>query len=265
MEKLTKRQQREREYYAEYSRTHDIKEITFDPVLREERRPWNPYWFVYELSIKEFDHGRKKLLDFGCGQGVTSVRFAKIGYDVWGFDISPDNINIAKRHAEKYGFGDKISFSVYTAEHLNYYPEQFDIIVGIDILHHVEIRSAVKECHRILKKNGIAIFREHIEVPLFDRIRNSRIVTAFYPKNKSFDKHITEDERKLTVDDIYDIKEVFNDLSIQRFVFLSRLKQFFRKADDKRPSVLEKLDYFIFDYFPFLRNFGGGVVLILRK
>jgi 2-polyprenyl-3-methyl-5-hydroxy-6-metoxy-1,4-benzoquinol methylase len=263
--KLTDRQNREREYYDEYSHKNEIKDIHFDPVSREERRPWNSYWLVYEIAMKEFAQGRRTLLDVGCGNGYSSIRFAKIGYDVSGFDISENNIKIAKRLSEQYGVRNKISFSVHASEDQNYCSEQFDIIVGIDILHHVDIRPTIKECHRILKKNGVAIFRDFMEVPLFDRIRNTRILTTIFSKGKSFENHITEDERKLTVDDINDIKEVFPDLSMQRSLFLSRLNRFLIKRNKRRPSILEKLDYFIFNLFPVLRNSGGEVVLILRK
>ena len=263
--KLTARQQREREYYEEFSRRQKITEINFDPVLGNEKRPWNPYWFVYQLAMKEFDYGRRKLLDFGCGIGIDAIRFAKIGYDVSGFDISPNNITIAKRLSERYGFSNRTSFQVQTAEHLYYPLEQFDIIVGIDILHHVEIRQAIKECHRLLKKKGVAIFKEHIEVPVFDRVRNTRIVTSLFSKDKSFDKNITEDETKLTIYDIDALREVFPHISTRRFVLFSRLNRFIRRPYDRSPSIFEKLDYFIFASLPSLRKFGGGVVIILRK
>ena len=263
--KLTNRQKREQEYYAEYSRRHDIKEITFDPVLRKESRPWCSYWFVNETMLKEFDQGKRKLLDFGCGNGRSSVRYAKIGYNVWSFDISSENITIGKRLAKKYNFNNKISFDVQAAEHLNYSQDQFDVIVGVDILHHIEIRMAVKECYRILKKGGVAVFREHIEVPIFEKIRNVWIVKVFFPNDKSLDNHITDDEKKLTDADINDIKEIFPDITIHRFVFFSRLNRFIRKVNHRWPSVLEKMDYFIFNHFPFMRKFGGGIVIILKK
>ena len=98
------------------------------------------------------------MLDFGCGNGVASLRFAKIGYDVYGFDISPNNIRIAKNLAQRYGLDDRIHFSVQRAEELSYPPDFFDIIVGFDILHHLEIEQVANECSRILKKDGIALF-----------------------------------------------------------------------------------------------------------
>lgn len=263
--KLTERQQNERTYYKEFSKRIKIEKVSFDPVLGKEKRPWNSYWFVYDCVLQNIKYEKQKLLDFGCGSGISSLRFAKINYDVWGVDISPDNISIAKNLAKKYEFDDKIHFSVQTVEQLDYPSEFFDIIVGFDILHHVEIEQAIMECCRILKKDGIAIFREHIEVPIFDKIRNTRLIKSLVSNKKSFEHHITEDERKLSIRDISIINKIFPNFFAKRFTFLSRLKQFIRKPDNKKLSFLEKVDYFLFKFFPFLNRFGGSIVLILKK
>lgn len=263
--KLTSRQQREREFYEEFSKNLKDFDVDFEPVLGKERRPWNSYWFVYEFVAQKFKHQNQRLLDFGCGYGVSSLRYAEIGYEVYGFDISINNINIAKKLAKKYDFNNKTHFSIQIAERLKYPAEFFDVIVGIDILHHVEIEQAVKECLRVLKKDGIAIFREHIEVPIFDKIRKTVFIKRLVPKEKSLDKHITEDERKLIMDDVQIISRIFPQLLLYRFNFLSRLDRFIKKTDDKNSSLLEQVDYFLFKVFPFLKYFGGSVVLILKK
>jgi 2-polyprenyl-3-methyl-5-hydroxy-6-metoxy-1,4-benzoquinol methylase len=262
---LTDRQLREREYYEEYSRRNIVADVNFDPVAGKEKRPWNSYWFVYQLAVEEYARGKRTLLDYGCGSGASSVRFAKIGYDVKGFDISPNNISIARTLAAKYEVYEKIELSVQSAEHLDYAAGSFDIIIGTDILHHVEIQPAIKECYRLLKRDGVAIFREHVEVPIFDYLRETRIVTAFVPKEKSFEHHITEDERKLNTDDLKIISDVFPGMSIHRFLLLSRVDRFIRKPYSSTPSLLEKVDDFIFKRFPVLDRFGGEVVLVLHK
>ena len=40
---------------------------------------------------------KKKILDFGCGQGGNLNFFHKLGFDVYGVDISKKDINIAKK------------------------------------------------------------------------------------------------------------------------------------------------------------------------
>ena len=264
-EKLSGRQQREREFYERFSQRQKITEVSFEPILGEEKRPWNSYWYVYEFALENFRYEGQRLLDLGCGSGVPSLRFAKIGYEVWGFDISPNNIKIAKTLAKRYRLEDRMHFSIQKAEQLDYPSEFFDIIVGIDILHHVEIKQAVKECFRVLKKNGSAIFREHIGVPIFEKIRNTRLGICLIPQNEPFERHVTKDERKLTTNCLSIINEIFPKLSTRRFTFLSRLDEFIRKPDQGNPSFLEKVDYLLFKTFPSLTRFGGSVVLILEK
>jgi SAM-dependent methyltransferase len=75
--------------------------------------------------------------------------------------------------AARYGMSARTRFDVGVAEALDYPSSHVDIVVGIDILHHVEVASAAAECLRVLKPDGIAIFKEPVAVPLFDRFRNS--------------------------------------------------------------------------------------------
>src|SRR5437899_1038840 len=82
----TGRQHRERQFYEEYSRSTEPSEISFEPILGNERRPWNPYWFVCEVVTRHFTSPEQRLLDFGCGPGIYSLLFARVGYEVFGFD-----------------------------------------------------------------------------------------------------------------------------------------------------------------------------------
>jgi len=261
----SERQKREREFYEEYSKRYPIQEVSFDPILGEEKRPWNPYWFVYEFALTSFKNKNQKLLDFGCGSGIASIRFAKIGYEVYGFDISESNIELAKSLSLKYGLEKRTYFSIQIAEKLNYPNDFFDIVIGIDILHHVEIKLAIDQCFRLLKKGGVAIFKEQIEVPLLDGIRNTELVKHFVPKGKSFERHITEDERKLNPFDLSSINKRFPKMSCHRFALLSRFDQFLRKPESPKVSWLEKIDYFLFKAIPSLSFLGGMIVIKLKK
>ncbi len=261
----SERQEREREFYEEYSKRYPIQEVSFDPILGNEKRPWNPYWFVYEFALKNFKERGQRLLDFGCGSGIPSIRFTKIGYEVYGFDISENNIKLAKDLSLKYGLEERTHYSIQVAEKLNYPNDFFDIIVGIDILHHVEIKSAINQCFRVLRKEGMAIFKEQIEVPFLDAIRNTKLVKHFVPKGKSFERNITEDERKLNPLDLSIIKEKFLKMSCQRFTLLSRFDQFLRRPEFLKASWLEKIDYFLFKVIPSLSSLGGMIVIKLEK
>jgi SAM-dependent methyltransferase len=262
---LTERQRRERAYYDEYARRTAPGTLSFAPVLGRERRPWNPYWFVAELVRNARTTGQQTLLDFGCGPGNYGVLFAKLGYRVFGFDISPVNVEAARRLAEKYELGDRTQFAQGVAERLEYPDAFFDVVVGIDILHHVDIRAAMAETVRVLKPGGVAIFKEPVEAPVFDRLRNTRFGRWVAPKEVSFDRHITEDERKLTREDLRTIRGVVPELTVHPFRVLSRLDAL---AGDrlqwKGASLLEMVDAKLLRVVPGSGRVAGTVVLEIR-
>ena len=257
---LSDRQAREREFYADYCRRTAPHEVCFDPADPAQSRPWNPYWFTYELVRDRAGAGRR-LLDFGCGPGDTSILFCKMGYEVSGFDITPDNIATARRLAARYGMEDRAHFQIMSAERLEYADNSFDVVAGIDILHHVDIPRAMRECMRVLKPGGMAVFREPAEAPLFDTFRHSWLGRRLYPAGASLDRHVTEDERKLNNDDLNAIRAICPNLQIRHFRLISRLDKFLPQSETR----LEKIDAWTFCHLPPLNRFGGTVVLMLNK
>jgi SAM-dependent methyltransferase len=263
---LTERQRRERAYYDEYARRKSPSELSFNAVLGREKRSWNPYWFVAELVRGAYHSRQQRVLDFGCGPGTYGVLFARIGYRVFGFDISPVNVEAASRLAAKYELSGRTEFVQGVAEHLEYPDGFFDLVVGIDILHHVDIPAALPETLRVLKPGGMAVFKEPVSAPGFDRVRNTRLGRWLAPKEASFDRHITEDERKLTRDDLALIKAISPSLMVHRFRVFSRLDALFgNRVQWRGSSLLEMLDAVLLRYVPFLGRIAGTVVLVIRR
>lgn len=262
--KLTDRQAAERQFYDSFA-ARAPRQIGFAPVSGRERRPWNPYWRVHELAREWFQSPAQRLLDFGCGFGDTSVRLARVGYDVYGFDVSPANIDTARAISARYGFERRTHFSVQTAESLDYPDGFFDVIVGIDILHHVDIPAALRECLRVLAPGGHAVFHEPVEAPLFEPLRNSRLGQWLVPKTASLDRHVTRDERKLTRSDLRFIQSLCPDLSVEPFLLLARLDRFLPHPPRLRWSLLERFDAVLFARVPPLRMLRGKVVLTFSQ
>jgi ubiquinone/menaquinone biosynthesis C-methylase UbiE len=256
---LTPRQQREREYYNRYSQQQKDVRVNLAPISGKKQRPWNPYWHLFALVEERFRPGMR-LLDFGCGWGDNSATFAHIGYQVEGFDISEGNLDVARQLAEKEGLTNRVHFGVQRAESLSYPDAQFDVVVGVDILHHVEISSALAECRRVLREGGIAFFIEPLSNPLFDTIRNTRLVRRFWPNEASFERHITCDERKLTNKDLELIGRIFPRHRIDRFRILSRLEVLLHGG----VMTLQKLDYSL-RFVPFYGRLAGTIVLTLDR
>jgi len=256
---LTPRQQREREYYNQYSQQMKDARVDLAAIAGKEQRPWNPYWHLFALVKERYTPG-SRLLDFGCGWGTNSAVFAHIGYQVQGFDISERNLEVARQVAEKEGIADQVNFSVQRAEALEYPDGHFDVVAGVDILHHVEISSAITECRRVLREGGVAFFIEPLNNPLFDYVRNTRVVRRFCPNDASFERHITCDERKLTNKDLAVIGRIFPRHRIDRFRVASRLQVLF-PGDG---MAWEKLDYSL-RFVPLYGSLAGTIVLTLEK
>lgn len=271
---LTERQLREKEYYEQYAEQNSISgPVDFSPIdgvlLGTERRPWNSYWRTYELpinaylSLKPAAQQEAKLLDFGCGPGDNSLRFSRVGFKVTGFDISENNIKSCKNLFERNSTPG--TFVVSVAEKLPFADNTFEVVAGVDILHHVDIVRSINEVRRVLKTNGVAVFREPIEVPLLDNIRNTALVKMLVPNKASLENHITEDERKLNQVDLALIKKIFPEMKVERSLILSRLDKFVRRGNNPKASFLEKLDYVLCKIIPFYEKLGGAAVIVLTK
>ncbi len=264
-EQLSERQHREQEFYDTYRPKNVVKRVTFDYVFDQVSRPWNSYWCTYNEVFSRFRDPSQRLLDFGCGPGVGSIRYARRGYVVHGFDISEANIANCRMLAQTYGVADRTSFSSHVAEILPYDDEYFDVVVGMDILHHIDIPVAIGEVRRVLKPGGVAVFRECIEAPVWDAVRNWRLVTRFYPKEASFDTHITADERKINEHDLATITGMFEEYQVRRFGIVSRLHRLVHDPRQKVLGGLQRFDYYLTKVVPPIRKFGGELLLVLEK
>ncbi len=256
---LTSRQERERAYYNQYSQRMRDSKVNLAAIAGKEERPWNPYWHLFGV-VKSLYKPGARLLDFGCGWGDNTVIFAKIGYQVEGFDIAESNLEVARELAKKAGVSERVNFSVQRAEHLRYADRNFDVVAGIDILHHVDIPYAITECRRVLREGGVAVFVEPFFVPIFDRLRNTRLVKRLWPNDSSFERHITADERKLSRRDLDVITGTFQKHRVERFRVLSRLAVILNGNIAK----LEKLDYKL-RFLPGFGRLAGTIVLTLEN
>jgi ubiquinone/menaquinone biosynthesis C-methylase UbiE len=103
----------------------------------------------------------KRVLDYGCGWGDSSLYMLDQGAEVHGIDISNKYIDAARKRCHEAGYHDsKFGFYVMDAHNLGFADDSFDSVVGLGILHHLEFGAALKEIHRVLKPNGRALFQE---------------------------------------------------------------------------------------------------------
>ncbi len=247
------------------ARTRELADIDFEHYDRKPFGPWNPYWHVHHLVSQRLSQNCQRLLVVGCGNGRDALVYARLGYEVYGFDISPRAVAIGIQAAKRYDLADKMFLSVQAAEQLNYESEFFDLAVGVNVLHHVDVERSLAELLRVLKPGTQAIFKEPLITPWRDKVRNSRLVTWLIPKGvKSKPKRLYYDlvpgEKNLDETEFALIRKNFTNLSIQRWHVLAKLAVII----GRRP-LLERCDWMLFKFLPFVRRLGDQAVLTFEK
>lgn len=92
----------------------------------------------------------KEILELGCGKGRhAAVLSKKPNTNITGVDLSPENIDIARKSYPK------INFIVASADALEFPNNKFDEIFAIDIFEHVDnLEQSISEASRVLKSGG---------------------------------------------------------------------------------------------------------------
>ena len=158
-----------------------------------------------------YDPAGKRILDYGCGEGRFAFHLLSQGAThVTGIDISEARIEAAKAKAEELGLSSQVHFTTADAHGTGLPAASFDLIIGSDILHHLDLRAAVEELRRMLVPGGRAIFVEPLaHHPL---LKLGRRLT---PGAR------TSDEHPLTEDDWAMCTEVFPDFVHEEREFLT--------------------------------------------
>jgi 2-polyprenyl-6-hydroxyphenyl methylase/3-demethylubiquinone-9 3-methyltransferase len=110
----------------------------------------------YKIDLtKKLPFQNLKILDVGCGGGLLSEPFARLGAKTTGIDASSTNIEVAKYHANEMGLN--IDYRCCKPEDIQ--NETFDVILCMEIIEHVDnVDFFIESCVKILKKNGLIFF-----------------------------------------------------------------------------------------------------------
>ena len=107
-----------------------------------------------------------RILDVGCGSGWLSEYFARLGYDVWGIDISDDLIRMARERVESVPYNLdhetalRCRFLTYDIE-VSALAEKFDAVICYDSLHHlIDERAVFRHLAAMLDVGGLLFILE---------------------------------------------------------------------------------------------------------
>lgn len=104
-------------------------------------------------SIPEME--KPRILDIGCGTGIPTLELAKLSNgEITGIDIEQRVLDKLNLKIKQQGLSDRINVFNRSIYDTQFEDDTFDIIWEEGVIHLLDIKRALTECHRILKQNG---------------------------------------------------------------------------------------------------------------
>jgi ubiquinone/menaquinone biosynthesis C-methylase UbiE len=259
---------REKGFHDSWAHTINIDEVMVDESFEASTSPENRF-----ILSKLGDIKNKKILDLGCGAGEASVYFAKKGADVTAADISEGMLEIAKRLARKHNV--TIHTKISSSDNIDLPDEKFDVVYAANLLHHVDIKSTLREISRVLKKGGV--------FASWDPVAHNPIINIY---RRMATEVRTQDEHPIKMKQLKIFSEYFSNIEIEttwlftllifvKFYLLDRVhpneERYWKKILVEHKKLeklyynLEKLDKLFLRLFPFLKRYCWNIVIVATK
>lgn len=149
---MEQRKEKEIKHYDAGSREWLQREASFG-----EYKPLvlSSYQLCYKLITRYAR--QKRVLDYGCGNGVHIPYLARIANVVTGIDLSELSLEIARRRIEQDPNKGKITLQVMDCENVTLADQSFDVVFDGGTFSSLDFDSAMKELARILTPEGCVI------------------------------------------------------------------------------------------------------------
>lgn len=201
----------------------------------------------------------KKVLELGTGTGGTATLLAKQGASVVGIDLLPFRLVEAQARAAEHDVAEAVNFALMDATHLAFPDNTFDFIISKSVLVFTDHKQTAKECYRVLKPGGKAIFME-----------NMRYHPIVWLYRKMFLKYSGK-LRYFSVRDIETVGAEFEKLEHREFHIFAVSALFWQKYVSiplfYRWSlrIFKAIDTALLKYLPFFRRFCWITAMICHK
>ena len=237
----------------------DLSNLTVDAATIE-RYKNPPADTLYPLEYAYYllgDVRGKTVLDFGCGNGENTLMLANRGARVISMDISAASISVAKKRLEMNGLSNSVEFFAGSAHDISLPSESVDVVFGMAILHHLDLKLASREVFRVLKKGGHAVFSEPV--------RNSKFVWFVRNLIPHQSPDLSPYERPLTNIELKGFAHKFSDYKFRSFALphISLFSLFTKEEKFLRP--LRNFDERLMKSAPFISNYATRQVIKMIK
>jgi SAM-dependent methyltransferase len=123
---------------------------------RNNSERWDePSEISYYLVQRWKEKGFRRFLDLGCGPGRHSMQFARAGFDVTAFDLSPEAIGLVEDKAREAGLG--VTTRCGDMRRLPFADASMDCLLAYHVISHTDtegIREVLGEIRRVLRPGG---------------------------------------------------------------------------------------------------------------
>lgn len=195
------------------------------------------------------------VLEIGCGDNSQVWHLTNRRRRCVAIDISPVAVDRARQRCQDSGIHD-IEFLVMDAESLEFEDASFDVVIGLGVLHHLDLAKAMPGIARVLRPDGVGLFVEPMghnpAVNLYRRLTPSER---------------TEDEHPFKRRDLNSLREWFATVDLQFFHALSlgAIPFIGSRAFDRVLEILDIADQRLLTASATAQNLAWIVTMELRN
>jgi SAM-dependent methyltransferase len=226
--------------------TESYDSALFPNVIR--KRELEIIEYVLRAKLPSF------ILDYGCGGGWLSTFLRKLGFNSVGVDVSKNMVKNAKVLCPDG------CFIVCDAMNLPFKQSVFDFVIGISILHHLDVRRATAELKRISFTRSTFLFMEPNLLNPFSAFGRRFFPTEAHTEGE---KPYTPEYLKSLLDSAgFNVEQCF-----AIFLFTFSVARLLRITRLNTPYLLAKITYFfeyVIEKLPGFRYVNSSIVTIMK-
>lgn len=213
--------------------------------------------FLYKIAASLITG--KKVLDYGCGNGVHAKFLAEHAREVVGIDLSQASLALARNKAQETIYKDRVQFLEMDCEAMEFSDSSFEVVFDGGTFSSLDFEKARGEISRVLRPEGALV---GIETFGHNPVANAkRVLNRLTGKRTAWAaSHIVRQKELARLKQSFESCQVyyFHLVSLFAFPFLGLPGGSFVLG------LLERVDHILLR-FPFLQKYAFKIVFICKN